>query len=169
MVNVSEGQLEHFKDECVPLLDQTLLLLLQGAQAGGIHLGKGIDVVSASELSIDLHYELSLTMKLFSVEQFLVFKLAARVIGLLGFLDLIHTCLNYLILEQNTLLKLLGSLAQSFLCRSVMPLVICTLFVKFELKGASHISLQCKYIKIGVALHKIGQSDKSFFDVCVDS
>ena len=141
MGNICKGKLQHFEHESVPFLDKTLLLLLQGAQSGGIHLGKGIDVVSASELSIDLHDELSLTMKLFSVEQFLVFELAARVIGLLRFLDLIHACLNDLVLEQDALLKLLGSLAQSLLCRSVMPLVICTLFVKFELEGASHISL----------------------------
>ena len=88
----------------MPFLDQTLLLLLQGAQAGGIHLGKGIDVVGASELSIHLHDELSLTMQLLPVEQLLVFELAARVVGLLRFLDLVHARLNDLVFEQDALL-----------------------------------------------------------------
>jgi len=169
MVHVRKSQLEHPKNQLVPLLDETLLLLLEGAKSGGIHLGKCIDVVGASELSVNLHNELSLAVQFLSVEEFLVFELAAGFVGLLRLGDLIHASLNDLVLQQDALLQLLRCLGQPLFSRSVVPFVVSTLLVKFKFERSGDVSFECQDIEIGVALHKIRQAHQPFLDIHVDA
>lgn len=104
--------------------------------------------MGASKFSIYLHDELSLALQLISVEQLLLFKLAASSVGVLGLLDLIQACLNDRVFQEDALLELFGRLGQPFLCRPVVPFVVSTLFIKLKLQGAGHVSFECENVEV---------------------
>ena len=55
VVDVGEGQLQHLEDELVPLRNEVPFHEFKCGQAGCVHLGQGIDVVGAAQLSLNLH------------------------------------------------------------------------------------------------------------------
>ena len=67
MIDISEGQFEHFQHELVSLGDKIAFFSFKSAEACSVHLGQSIDIVSSSQLSVDLHDQLSLPLQLFSI------------------------------------------------------------------------------------------------------
>lgn len=104
VVDVGKGELEHLKDEGVSLLNQIALLLLQGGKPRGIHLRQGIDVVSSTQLRVDLHDELSLALEFLAVDELFTLEIQTCLVGLLALPDLVHPCLDYLVLQDDALL-----------------------------------------------------------------
>lgn len=134
------------------------LLLFESAETRRVHLGEGVDVVGAPQLCDDFHDEFALALKLGSVDQLLLGKLAASLVGVLRLFDLAKSRLDDLVLEQDALLQLLSCLSQSLFRRPIVPLVVCTLLVQLQLQSSGDVPLQGQYIKVGVFFHKVGQS-----------
>lgn len=122
----------------------------------------------SSQLSVNLHNELSLALEFFSLDLVLSLEIAACLVSLLGLLNLVRARLNYVVLQDDALLKLLGGLGQSLLCRTIVSLVLSTLFVKLEFKGTGDVAFQSKHIKVGVFFHKICHLRKPVFDILID-
>ena len=61
VIDVGEGQLQHFKYKLVALVDQVAFNLLESVQARGVHVCQGVDVMGSTKLRVYLHYQLSLT------------------------------------------------------------------------------------------------------------
>ena len=155
MIDISEGKLEHFKDELVTFGDKSTLFLLQRGETRGIHMSQGIDVVCPSELGINMHDELSLFLELLAIQGFLLLKVLTCLIGGLYLLHFAHSSLYDLVFEDDALFQFFSSLCQSFLRRSVVSLIVSTLLVKLEFQRARHISLQRQHIKVRVLFHQI--------------
>ena len=122
----------------------------------------------SSQLSVNLHNELSLALEFFSLDLVLSLEIAACLVSLLGLLNLVRARLNYVVLQDDALLKLLGGLGQSLLCRTIMSLVLSTLFVKLKFEGTGDVAFQSKHIKVGVFFHKICHLCKPVFDILID-
>ena len=114
-------------------LNQVVLLLLEGAESGCIHLSDRIYVMSTSQLSVDLHDELSLPLQLFTFIDIFLLEVAACFIGSFGRLYLVHTRSNDLIFQKNALLELLTGLCKSFFSLAIVAFVVSALFVKLKL------------------------------------
>ena len=67
MIDISEGQFEHFQHELVSLGDKIAFFSFKSAEACCIHLGQSVDVVGSSKFGINLHDQLSLPLQLFSI------------------------------------------------------------------------------------------------------
>ena len=64
----------------------------------------------SSQLSVDLHNELSLALEIFPLDLVLSLEIAARLVRMLGLLNLVRARLNDLVLQDDALLELLSGL-----------------------------------------------------------
>ena len=129
VINIGKGKLEHSEHELVALLNKAAFLFFQSRETSSVHLSQGIDIVSSSKLSINLHDQLSLLLQFLSVHQFFPLEVATRIICLLGHLYFLHSRLNDLVFEQNAIFDLFCCLSKSLFSSPVVALVVCTLLV----------------------------------------
>lgn len=132
MINIGKRQLEHLEDQLVPLIDQITLHLLKCVQSGRVHVRQGINVVSTAQLRIHLHNQLSLPLQFLPFDLVLPLEVATSFVSLLGLTDFVGTLLNDLVLEHDTLLKLLLSLRQTLFSCPIVSFVVRTLLIKLK-------------------------------------
>ncbi len=88
--------------------------------------------MGSSQLSIDLHDQLSLPLQFLLINIFSLLEVHTRLVSSLCDLDFPHPGLDDLVFQKDTLLKLLNGLSETLLSRAVMSLVVGTLLVKFK-------------------------------------
>ena len=150
-------------------LNKLALLLLHCAQARCIHLCQCIDIVSSSQLGINLHDKLSLALKLLTLHHILTLEVEAGSVSVLGLPNFTHARLDDVIFQYDALLQLLSRLREPLLGCPVVSLVVSTLLVELQFESSGDIALQGQHVEVRVFFHKIGQTDQLIFDILIDT